>query len=264
MQTLILMIDPSLLIHPSIAIPATSLVLVAFILKARRKKYYRAHYIVAMAAFILTAVAIPIGLRAVFLSYARFMIWPLTLIPHLGMATISAILISVQSGLGITMLLRKKSRKSSLGLYRVHSRLGKFVAAAFVIQGLLGITVLYGILHSNVTTTQTGVVKTVARGTTVLIVPGAATLADKGFSPNPINVNVGDTVTWSNIDNMEHTVTSGTGPSDPSMGKQFDSGLSGLTVLIAGKTFSHKFTKAGEFPYFCQIHPTLVGKVVVS
>jgi plastocyanin len=62
---------------------------------------------------------------------------------------------------------------------------------------------------------------------------------------------------------MEHTVTSGTGPSDTSTGKQFDSGLSGPTVLIAGKTFSHQFTKAGEFPYFCRIHPTLVGKVVV-
>ena len=258
------MIDPSLFIHPSIAIPATSLVLVAFVLKARRKKYYRAHYVVAMAAFILTAVAIPIGLRAVFLSYARFMTWPLTLIPHLGMATISAILISVQSGLGITMLMRKKSHKSSLGLYRVHSRLGKFVAAAFVIQGLLGITVLYGILHPNATTTQTGVVKTVAAGIGVIIVPGAATLGDKGFSPNPINVKVGDTVTWINIDSMEHTVTSGTGPSDRSKGKQFDSGLSGPTVLTAGKTFSHQFTKAGELPYFCQIHPTLVGKVVVS
>ena len=258
------MIDPSLFIHPSIAIPATSLVLVAFVLKARRKKYYQAHYAVAMAAFILTAVAIPIGLRAVFLSYARFMTWPLTLIPHLGMATISAILISVQSGLGITMLLRKKSRKSSLGLYRVHRGLGKFVAAAFVIQGLLGITVLYGILHPNATSTQTGVVKTVAGGTKVLIVPGAGTLGDKGFSPNPIYVKVGDTVTWTNIDNMEHTVTSGTGPSDRSKGKQFDSGLSGLTVLTAGKTFSHQFIKAGEFPYFCQIHPTLVGKVVVS
>lgn len=258
------MIDPSLFIHPSIAIPATSLVLVAFVLKARRKKYYRAHYVVAMAAFILTAVAIPIGLRAVFLSYARFMTWPLTLIPHLGMATISAILISVQSGLGITMLMRKKSHKSSLGLYRVHSRLGKFVAAAFVIQGLLGITVLYGILHPNATTTQTGVVKTVAAGIRVIIVPGAATLGDKGFSPNPINVKVGDTVTWINIDSMEHTVTSGTGPSDRSKGKQFDSGLSGPTVLTAGKTFSHQFTKAGELPYFCQIHPTLVGKVVVS
>ena len=258
------MIDPSLFIHPSIAIPATSLVLVAFVLKARKKKYYRAHYAVAMAAFILTAVAIPIGLRAVFLSYARFMTWPPTLIPHLGMATISAILISVQSGLGITMLLRKKSRKSYLGLYRVHSRLGKFVAAAFVIQGLLGITVLYGILHPNATTTQAGVVKTVAGGTRVLIIPGAATLGDKGFSPNPINVKVGDTVTWTNIDNMEHTVTSGTGPSDRSKGKQFDSGLSGLTVLTPGKTFFHQFTKAGELPYFCQIHPTLVGKVVVS
>ena len=258
------MIDPSLFIHPSIAIPATSLVLVAFVLKARKKKYYRAHYAVAMAAFILTAVAIPIGLRAVFLSYARFMTWPPTLIPHLGMATISAILISVQSGLGITMLLRKKSRKSSLGLYRVHSRLGKFVAAAFVIQGLLGITVLYGILHPNATTIQTGVVKTVAGGSKVLIVPGAGTLGDKGFSPNPINVKVGDTVTWTNSDNMEHTVTSGTGSSDRSNGKQFDSGLSGPTVLTAGKTFSHQFTKAGEFPYFCRIHPTLVGKVFVS
>jgi plastocyanin len=259
------MIDPSLFIHPSIAIPATSLVLAAFVLKARKRKYYREHYAVAMAAFILTAVAIPIGLRAVLLSYARFMTWPLTLIPHLGMATISAILISVQSGLGITMLMRKKSRKSFLGLYRVHSRLGKFVAAAFVvIQGLLGITVLYGILHQNITTTtQTGGVKTVAGGTKVLIVPGAGTLGDKGFSPNPINVKVRDTVTWTNSDNMEHTVTSGTGPSDRSNGKQFDSGLSGPTVLTAGKTFSHQFTKAGELPYFCRIHPTLVGKVVV-
>jgi plastocyanin len=258
------MIDPSLFIHPSIAIPATSLVIAAFVLKARRRKYYGAHYAVAMAGFVLTAVAIPIGLRAVLLSYARFMTWPLTLIPHLGMATISAILISVQAGLGITMLMRKKSRKSSLELYRVHSRLGKFVAAAFVIQGLLGITVLYGIIHTNITTTtQTGVVKTVAGGTKVIIVPGAGTLGDKGFSPNPINIKVGDTVTWTNSDNMEHTVTSGTGPSAQSNGKQFDSGLSGPTALTAGKTFSHQFTKAGEFPYFCQIHPTLVGKVVV-
>jgi plastocyanin len=257
------MIDPSLFVHPSIAIPATSLVLVAFALKARRRKYYRAHYAVAMAGVILTAVAIPIGLRAVLLSYARFMTWPLTLIPHLGMATVSAILISVQASLGITMLLRKKSHKSSLGPYRVHSRLGKFVAVAFVIQGFLGLTVLYGILHQNITTTQDGGVKPKAGGTKVSIVPGAGTLGDKGFSPNPINVKVGDMITWTNSDNMEHTVTSGTGPSDPSTGKQFDSGLSGPTALTAGKTFSHQFNKAGEFPYFCEIHPTLVGKVIV-
>ncbi len=94
------------------------------------------------------------------------------------------------------------------------------------------------------------------------LVPGASTLADKAFSPNPINVKVGDSVTWTNKDTIAHTVTSGTGPSDPNKGKVFDSGLS--TLLTQGKTFSHKFNTAGEFPYFCQIHPTMVGKVVVS
>lgn len=76
--------------------------------------------------------------------------------------------------------------------------------------------------------------------------------ADRSFSPNVINVTTGDTVTWTNNDVIPHTVMSGTGPSDPNKGKEFDSGLS--TPLTPGKTFSHKFTKAGDFPYFCQLH----------
>jgi plastocyanin len=97
----------------------------------------------------------------------------------------------------------------------------------------------------------------------VSIVPGATTLGDKAFSPNPINVKVGGTVTWSDKDTTApHTVTSGTGSSDPNKGKEFDSGLS--TLLTAGKTFSHTFKTAGEIPYFCIIHPTMVGKVVVK
>ncbi|MFZ0512229.1 MAG: plastocyanin/azurin family copper-binding protein [Candidatus Nitrosopolaris sp.] len=95
------------------------------------------------------------------------------------------------------------------------------------------------------------------------IVPGAATLADKAFSPNPINVKVGGSVKWTDKDaTAPHTVTSGTGPSDPNKEKEFDSGLSML--LTFGKTFSHTYKTAGEIPYFCQIHPTMVGKVVVS
>jgi len=101
-----------------------------------------------------------------------------------------------------------------------------------------------------------------ANMTTVSIVSGASTLADKAFSPNPINVKVGSSVTWTNKDNVAHTVTSGTGPSDPNKGKEFDSGLSPL--LGPGKTFSHTFKTAAEIPYFCQIHPTMVGKVAVS
>jgi len=102
-------------------------------------------------------------------------------------------------------------------------------------------------------------------GNSVSIVPNASTLADKAFAPNPLNAKVGDTVTWTNKDTTFHTVTSGTGPSDTTHGKEFDSGLSGPTALTTqGKTFSHKFMTAGEFPYFCQLHPTMVGKVVVK
>ncbi len=102
-------------------------------------------------------------------------------------------------------------------------------------------------------------------GNSVSIVPNASTLADKAFAPNPLNAKVGDTVTWTNKDTVFHTVTSGIGPSDTTHGKEFDSGLSGPTALTTqGKTFSHKFMTAGEFPYFCQLHPTMVGKVVVK
>ena len=102
-------------------------------------------------------------------------------------------------------------------------------------------------------------------GNSVSIVPNASTMTDKAFVPNPLNAKVGDTVTWTNKDTIFHTVTSGTGPSDTTHGKEFDSGLSGPTALTTqGKTFSHKFMTAGEFPYFCQLHPTMVGKVVVK
>jgi plastocyanin len=114
--------------------------------------------------------------------------------------------------------------------------------------------------NANMSTASAGTNST--GGKNVSIVPGASTLADKAFSPNPINVKVGGNVTWTNKDNVAHTVTSGTGPSDPHKGKEFDSGLS--TLLTPGKTFSQIFKTGGEIPYFCQIHPTMVGKIALS
>jgi plastocyanin len=101
-------------------------------------------------------------------------------------------------------------------------------------------------------------------GTQVSIVQGASTMTDKAFDPNPVNVKAGDTVTWTNKDSQIHTVVSGTGSSDPNVGKAFDSSPGLKTLLAPNQTFSHKFDTAGEFPYFCQLHPTMVGKVVVS
>ncbi len=98
----------------------------------------------------------------------------------------------------------------------------------------------------------------------VSIVPGASTLTDKAFSPNSIEVTVGQTVVWTNDDSAFHTVTSGTaGAAD--VGKEFDSGLTGPSALTSkGKTFEHTFDIAGEYPYFCTLHPAMVGTVIVN
>ena len=95
----------------------------------------------------------------------------------------------------------------------------------------------------------------------VSIVKNAATLGDKSYSPNPIIVETGNTVTWTNMDNIVHTVTSGE-PNTVNAGELFDSGLTAL--IMPSKSFSHKFLHPGEFSYFCRVHPTMVGEVLVE
>lgn len=90
-----------------------------------------------------------------------------------------------------------------------------------------------------------------------LIVKGAALKRDDAFNPNPILIKEGGTITWVNSDSVTHTVTYGNGFGDPQKGKEFDSGL-------MGQTYKHVFKKQGEYPYFCQIHPTMQGMIFVK
>ena len=71
------------------------------------------------------------------------------------------------------------------------------------------------------------------------------------YSSRQVTIKVGDTVTWVNKDDADHTVTA----DDDS----FDSGNLGN-----GQSHSHKFTKAGEYTYHCEHHPRMKGKVVVQ
>ncbi len=71
----------------------------------------------------------------------------------------------------------------------------------------------------------------------------AATLDDKSYSPSPIIVEAGNTVTWINMDNIVHTVTSGE-PNTVNAGELFDSGLTAL--IMPSKSFSHKFIHGFE------------------
>jgi plastocyanin len=107
------------------------------------------------------------------------------------------------------------------------------------------------------TTTPTRQPTTFPDNANVSIVLGAALARDKAYDPNPIYVIANGTVIWNNKDTVVHTVTSGNGFSDPNMGKEFDSGL-------LGGRFVHKFNATGTYDYFCQIHPTMIGKVIVG
>ena len=82
--------------------------------------------------------------------------------------------------------------------------------------------------------------------------PTAAVKIDNfSFAPRELTVAVGTTVTWTNHDDIPHTVVS-------TEGSIFKS-----KVLDTDEKFSYTFSRVGTFPYFCSIHPKMTGKVVV-
>ena len=80
--------------------------------------------------------------------------------------------------------------------------------------------------------------------------PAAASIVDLTFEPATIEVDAGATVTWINDDGVPHTVTA--------REDEFGSG-----VLMRGDSFSQAFSEPGTFDYFCAIHPSMTGTVVV-
>jgi amicyanin len=72
------------------------------------------------------------------------------------------------------------------------------------------------------------------------------------FGPATLTVPVGATVTWTNRDDVPHNVVS-------TDGKDIKS-----PVLDTDQKFTHTFTQAGAYAYYCSIHPTMTGKVIVQ
>ncbi len=80
------------------------------------------------------------------------------------------------------------------------------------------------------------------------------------FAPKEISVSIDTTVVWTNMDTVGHTVTSGN-PGDPDFGSSFDSSF---PLITNGETFEYTFDTAGQYPYFCLVHPFMTGKVIVK
>ena len=76
------------------------------------------------------------------------------------------------------------------------------------------------------------------------------------YSPYSLQIRVGDTVIWNNIDTAVHTVTSGSIGGNSEL---FDS-----SIIMSGETFDITFSDAGTFDYYCFVHPWMTGEVVVN
>ena len=78
----------------------------------------------------------------------------------------------------------------------------------------------------------------------------AVTIDNLAFSPATLNLKTGQQVTWTNQQDIAHTVTADGGAFDHQM--------------PPGATFSFTFDKAGSFPYHCTIHRSMTATIQVS
>ena len=98
-------------------------------------------------------------------------------------------------------------------------------------------------------------------GTPLTILEGSSVQGSPDFDPDTLTVKKGDKITVTNKDTLPHTVTSGTGPTDPNSAKQFDT-----SIIEAGATADIETTNINpaEYPFHCTVHPYMMGKLVVQ
>ncbi|MFH0915191.1 MAG: cupredoxin family copper-binding protein [bacterium] len=136
------------------------------------------------------------------------------------------------------------------------SRARRVIVIVASIVGVLVFTLLLvgcgGSSATTITTTGSGSTTTASpsasggQGATIQVV-----MTNRTFDPVTVTINVGDTVTWTNQDAPQHDVVAENG--------EFKSDL-----FDKGGTFSYTFSKAGTYPYFCSIHPGMIGTVIVQ
>ena len=124
------------------------------------------------------------------------------------------------------------------------------IVAVFAI-GLLG-------LNNN---NSNNISNAFAQENAVSIAAGASNpSATEFYVPKEITISPGTTVTWTNDDTTIHTVVEGS-PESASSGATpgFDS-----SIIAPGATWDNTFDTAGDFNYYCNLHPFMTGKVTVS
>jgi plastocyanin len=135
-----------------------------------------------------------------------------------------------------------KSRPAGAFNFRLGRKAGIGALAFLVLFMALGVA--YGATQVT-SVTNTGQAN-------VVIAPGAGYITSHNFYlPSTLQVKVGQTVTWKNLDNVPHTVTSDTG--------LFHSGN-----LDPNAVYSFTFAQPGTYYYSCDYHAWMTGAIVVT
>ena len=77
------------------------------------------------------------------------------------------------------------------------------------------------------------------------------------YIPYHVTAPAGTEIVWSNDDTAAHTVTSGTPADGPD-------GIFDSSILAGGATFSATLDEPGEYPYYCIVHPWMVGNITIE
>jgi plastocyanin len=80
-------------------------------------------------------------------------------------------------------------------------------------------------------------------------VSNTITILNFAFSPSTLTINKGETVTWINEDSAPHTIKFETFNSD---------------TFNKGESYAKTFNEVGSFNYYCSIHPSMIGTIIVK
>ena len=72
------------------------------------------------------------------------------------------------------------------------------------------------------------------------------------FSPQTITINAGDSIRWTNMDIVSHTIVSDSG------------NMINSPNLAQGQSYTQVFTTPGTYTYHCSIHPMMKGTIIVN
>lgn len=84
--------------------------------------------------------------------------------------------------------------------------------------------------------------------------PNSVTIEKFAFNPETLTIKPGTTVTWKNRDAVDHTIIAESGSTIQFRSKE----------LGSGDSYSFTFSEPGTYPYYCSIHPSMRGTIVVQ